>query len=282
MKHEEPARLLRGVGQRVRGLRQRQGMTQAELARRSGVSVRFLGQIEGGEGNVSLEKLEQVARALGVSPGALLMDAQEEAALGLLAEVKELLRHHDEGEVRQALGLARSLLLAPAGQRVALLGIRGAGKTTVGSRLARRMRVPFLELDALVEKEAGLSLGAIFELHGEGYYRRLERAALVSLFERPSFVVATGGSLVTVPEHYTLLKRLGTTVWLKATPEDHWARVVAQGDARPMRNKPRAMEELRALFAARQPLYEQAAHVVDTHGLDVDEVVARLEAALAR
>jgi XRE family aerobic/anaerobic benzoate catabolism transcriptional regulator len=282
MRQEEPARLLRDVGLRVRGLRQQRGMTQAELARQSGVSVRFLGQIEGGEGNVSLEKLEQVAEALGVSPGALLMDAQEEAALGLMEEVKELLRHHSEEEVRQVLGLARSLLLAPAGQRVALLGIRGAGKTTVGSRLARKMRVPFLELDALVEKDAGLSLGAIFELHGEGYYRRLERAALVSLFERPSFVVATGGSLVTVPEHYALLKRLGTTVWLKATPEDHWARVVAQGDARPMRNKPRAMEELRALFAARRPLYEQASHVIDTHGLDVDQVVAKLEAALAR
>jgi XRE family aerobic/anaerobic benzoate catabolism transcriptional regulator len=256
-------------------------MTQAELARQSGVSVRFLGQIEGGEGNVSLEKLGQVAGALGVSPGSLLLDAQEEAALGLLAEVRELLRHHDEGEVRQALGLARSLLLAPAGQRVALLGIRGAGKTTVGSRLARRMRVPFLELDALVEKEAGLSLGAIFELHGEEYYRRLERQALLALLERPAFVVATGGSLVTVPEHYGLLKRCCSTVWLQARPEDHWARVVAQGDARPMRNKPRAMEELRALFAARAPLYEQAAIRVDTHGLGLDEVTEQVHGALA-
>ena len=281
MKQEDPPRLLHRVGRRVRALRQQRGATQAELARQSGLSVRFLGQIEGGEGNLSLEKLAQVAGALGVSPGSLLLDEAENAALGLLAEVGALLRHHEEDEVRQALGLARSLLLAPAGQRVALMGIRGAGKTTAGGRLARRLRVPFLELDALVEKQAGLSLGAIFELHGEDYFRRLERAALLSLFERPSFVVATGGSLVTVPEHYALLKRLGTTVWLKATPEDHWARVVAQGDARPMRNKPRAMEELRALFAARQPLYEQAAHTVDTHGLEVDEVVEQLQALVA-
>jgi XRE family aerobic/anaerobic benzoate catabolism transcriptional regulator len=273
--------LLQSVGQRVRMLRQQRGMTQVELARESGVSVRFLGQLEGGEGNISVERLGQVAAALGVTPGGLLQSEAEAAAQGLLGELGELLQRHRPEEVRQALGVARALLLAPEGPRVALLGIRGAGKTAVGQRLARRLRVPFLELDTLVEKLAGLTLGAIFELHGEEYYRRLERQALLALLERPAFVVATGGSLVTVPEHYGLLKRCCSTVWLQARPEDHWARVVAQGDARPMRNKPRAMEELRALFAARAPLYEQAAIRVDTHGLGLDEVTEQVHGALA-
>lgn len=281
MSIHEPTPLLQRVGQRVRTLRQQRGLTQAELAQQSGVSVRFLGQLEGGEGNISVERLGQIAEALEVSPGSLLQDEVEGPAIALLSGVSELLKYHRQDEVRQALELARSLLLAPAGQRVALLGIRGAGKTTVGARLARRLKIPFLELDALVEKQAGLTLGAIFELHGEEYYRRLERQMLLSLFERPSFVIAAGGSLVTVPEHYALLKRLGVTVWLKARPEDHWARVVAQGDARPMRNKPRAMEELRALFAARQPLYEQAALTVDTHQREADEVTDEVQRALA-
>lgn len=272
--------LLRRVGARVREMRHQRGMTQAELAVRSGVSVRFLGQLEGGEGNISLTRLSEVADALRVPLGALVSEWVEAQALPLLGEVSELLHHHRPDEVRQALGLARSLLLAPGGRRVALLGIRGAGKTTVGARLARRLRVPFLELDELIEKQAGLSLSAIFELHGEAYYRKLERQALAGLFDRPSFVVATGGSLVTEPEHYALLKRLCSTVWLKALPEDHWSRVVAQGDARPMRHKPRAMDELTALFTARLPLYEQAQIIVDTHDLDLDLVVDEITAAL--
>lgn len=277
---ERASGLLHRVGARVRELRQQRGLTQAELASESGVSVRFLGQLEAGEGNISLGRLDEVAQALRAPLGALLSDEVTAQALPLVSELTGLLQQHSVDEVKQALGLARSLLLGGSGRRVALLGIRGAGKTTVGGKLARRLRVPFLELDAQIERLSGLSLGAMFELHGEAYYRRLERQALLDLFDRPSFVVATGGSLVTDPEHYALLRRLCSTVWLKAPPEELWARVVAQGDARPMRHKPRAMDELRALFAARQPLYEQAQLVVDTHGREVDEVVDAVAAAL--
>lgn len=272
--------LLDRIGARVRELRHERGLTQSELAQRSGVSVRFLGQLEAGEGNISLGRLAEVAAALGVPLGALVSEGPDPSALALWPEVADLVRQHGEDEARRVLSLARSLL-HPGGQRVALLGIRGAGKTTIGERLARRLRVPFVELDERIEKEAGLSLGAIFELHGEDYYRRLERQALTDLLARPSFVVATGGSLVTASEHYALLRRLTATVWLKATPEDHWQRVVAQGDARPMRRRPQAMDELRALFAARQPLYEQAALTVDTHARTVDQTVDDVAAVLA-
>lgn len=276
-----PHVLSQQVGQSIRTQRQQKKITQAELAQRSGISLRFLGQVEAGTGNISLDRLDSIATALGLSPWMLLQNELESTSLALLTEVGDLLQHHRQEDVRQALELARSLLLTSKGQRIALLGIRGAGKTTVGIRLARRLKLPFFELDVLIEKQAGLTLGAIFELHGEEYYRRLEHRVLLSLFERPSFVVATGGSLVTDPEHYSLLKRLSTTIWLKATPEDLWARVVAQGDGRPMRNKPQAMDDLRTLCAARQPLYEQASLVFDTHEQEVEEVIVGVQKALA-
>ena len=147
---------------------------------------------------------------------------------------------------------------------IALLGLRGAGKSTIGRRLARRLRVPFVELDRRVEEAAGLSLDEIFALHGQDYYRRLERDALELLIadDRPA-VVATGGGIVTSGETYAFLRRRALTVWLRAEAEDHWNRVVQQGDRRPMADNPEAMAELRRLLAERQPSYSEAAHVVD-------------------
>src|SRR5262249_49923117 len=160
---------------------------------------------------------------------------------------------------------------------VALLGVRGAGKSTIGRRLAKRLAVPFVELDALVERAAGLPLGQIFELHGEAYYRRLERETLARIIkEAAKVVLAAGGALVTVPETYRLLRRHFVTVWLRADVEDHWNRVVAQGDLRPMAENPHAMAELRALLAARGPLYKQADQIIDTSHIGVDEAVAQL------
>jgi XRE family aerobic/anaerobic benzoate catabolism transcriptional regulator len=165
---------------------------------------------------------------------------------------------------------------------IALLGLRGAGKTTIGRRLARRLRVPFIELDRRIERAAGLTVGEIFSLHGEEYYRRLERQALEAILDagRP-VVLATGGGLVTSPDTYTLLRRRALTIWLRAQPEDHWNRVVQQGDRRPMADHPQAMAELRRLLASRESLYAEATHTIDTSRLGIEGTMRAVE-ALAR
>jgi XRE family transcriptional regulator, aerobic/anaerobic benzoate catabolism transcriptional regulator len=231
--------LLRSLGQRARARRLERGWTLREVAERSGVSPRFLVQLEAGKGNISVRRLADVARALEIAPAALI-----------------------------ALPSDRS---EPV---IALLGLRGAGKTTVGRRLARRLRVPFVELDRRIEQAANLSLAEVFSLYGEDYYRRLERDALQTVIEdRRPMVLATGGGIVTSPDTYGLLRRSALTIWLRATPEDHWNRVLRQGDRRPMANHPQAMSDLRALLTSREPLYAAASHTVDTTGRPIDRIV---------
>jgi XRE family aerobic/anaerobic benzoate catabolism transcriptional regulator len=234
--------ILTGLGRRARAKRIAHGWTIREVAERSGVSPRFLVQLEAGRGNISVRRLADVARAL------------ETTAAGLLTE----------GE-------------AGAGPVVALLGLRGAGKTTIGRRLAKRLRMSFVELDRRIEEAADLSLAEIFSLHGEDYYRRLERDALEAVLEeRRPMVLATGGGIVTSADTFALLKRAARTVWLRARPEDHWNRVVRQGDRRPMADHPQAMADLRSLLASREPLYAVASHTVDTAGRSVDAVVKEI------
>jgi XRE family aerobic/anaerobic benzoate catabolism transcriptional regulator len=226
--------LLSQVGRRVRERREQLGLSQRELAERASLSVRFLAQLEHGEGNISLRRFAQVAVALGSE----LSDLVSGPAVG---------RPH-----------------------VALLGLRGAGKSTVGPRLARCLGLRFVELDDNVSRAAGLSLSEVFELHGEAYYRRLERETLVRLLgESQPSVIATGGSIVNDRENFRLLRCGAVTIWLRARPEDHWNRVVKQGDRRPMGKNPHAFEELRAMLAAREDLYGSADHTVDTtQGID--------------
>ena len=239
--------LLRALGAAVRARRTALGLTLRSLAARAEVSERFLAQLELGEGNISVARLEDVAEALGTGAAALLAQAPQ----------------------------------TPAPRIVALLGLRGAGKSTLGPEVARRLGVSFFELDALVAREAGMPLGTIFEMHGEAWFRGLEREVLGRFLEaHQAAVLATGGALVTASDTYAMLRARATTVWLKARPKDHWDRVVRQGDARPMRNRANAMAELKSLLRARKPLYAMADQVVDTSNATCDEAAARIVAAL--
>jgi XRE family aerobic/anaerobic benzoate catabolism transcriptional regulator len=234
---------LGAVGAQVRSQRERRGWSRRELAAASGVSERFLAQLEGGEGNISLRRFAEVAHALGTTPAALLAPAEA----------------------------------APTARPIALLGVRGAGKSSVGAALAKKLGLRFVEVDREIEEAAGLALADIFTLHGEAYYRRVEREVLTRLVAEPG-VLATGGSIVNDATNFALLEKRARTVWLRATAEDHWNRVVAQGDQRPMAENPHAFEELRALLAARQKLYARADRTVDTSGKTVKQVVAELVA----
>jgi XRE family aerobic/anaerobic benzoate catabolism transcriptional regulator len=234
------------VGQRVKEARLGRRWTRRELAERSGVSVRFLGQLEAGLGNISVKRLADLAGAFEISPADLL----EERVKGMP-------------------------------RVVALLGLRGAGKTTIGRQLARRLHARFVELDRRIEKTADMSLAELFSLYGEDYYRRLERETLAEvLAEHRPTVLATGGGIVASPDTYAMLKSSAVTVWLRAAPEDHWNRVVSQGDRRPMADHPQAMADLRALLAAREPLYAKADHTIDTSGRTVAQIVEELESAV--
>ncbi|CAN91219.1 Possible shikimate kinase [Sorangium cellulosum So ce56] len=251
--------ILARLGGRLRQRRTELALTLRELAELAGVSERFLVLLESGRANVSVVRLEDIGRALGTSAAALL-------SAGELGEEAPP-RGRSAGEAGEGAG-------EPL---VALLGLRGAGKTTIGGRAAARLGVPFLELDALVVARAGMSLAALFEIHGNAYYRRLEREELARLEgARAHGIVATGGGLVTDPATFERLRRCAVTVWLRATPEDHWRRVVEQGDARPMANRADAMKELRALFQARRALYEQADFAVDTSALGLARSVDRV------
>jgi XRE family aerobic/anaerobic benzoate catabolism transcriptional regulator len=219
-------------------------MTIRALAVRSGLSPRFLSDLEAGRANISVVNLSSVARALGTVP----------------------VRLFGAGETE-----------AEPSRVTALLGLRGAGKSTVGKLLAESLGIDFYELDKLIEDEAGMRLAELFAIHGEDYYRRTELAVLRRfLSEHQQAVLATGGSVVTSPEAFRLLSERTRTVWLKAAPEEHWNRVVEQGDLRPMQGRPQAMAELRRRLREREPLYAQAQITALTSGRTVSAVVSEL------
>lgn len=276
--HDGDAEFLRVLGERVRDLRARRGMTRKILARDSGISERYLAQLETGQGNISIILLRQLAHAMGVPLVDLVREGPERPV-----ELTLLLQFLNRLSPKQ-LAAARDLLsreLAPAAHDrrslVALIGLRGAGKSTIGARAAERLGVPFVELDREIERESGTTLSEIFDLYGQAAYRRYERRSLEAVIDRHDrAVITTGGSIVSEPATFDLLLSACFTVWVKAAPEEHMSRVIAQGDYRPMADNEEAMDDLRRILDGRGALYSKADAVIDTSGKTVEESVAEL------
>lgn len=247
---ERPGDVLHALGARVLRERERRGWTRAHLAQRAGISLRFLADVEHGNGNLSVQRLAEICQALGV-PISSMFAGDPAARPG-----------------------------SPSGrlpQKLALVGLRGAGKSTLGAALASRLGWTFVEVDARVEQVAGMRLGDLFEYLGAARYRQIEHQVLLELLDAPGqAVLATGGSVVTAPETWELLRERAWTVWLHASPESHLARVEAQGDFRPMRGRANALAELKEILEARTPLYAQAAWTLETERKGVGEAVGEL------
>jgi XRE family transcriptional regulator, aerobic/anaerobic benzoate catabolism transcriptional regulator len=238
------------LGERVRAWRTESGTTRKALAAASRISERYLAQLEAGEGNISVLLLRKIARAMGVP-------------------VEKLVKEDDDA--------------APQRERIALIGLRGAGKSTLGAKLAQALDIPFIELDREVETEAGAPLAEVFSMYGQEAFRRFERKALARVLKaHPRAVIATGGSLVNDPDTYNLLLDHCACIWLKATPEEHMARVMAQGDVRPFKGSPTALEEIRRLLADRDRLYARADAALTTSGRSPKQSLAELKALAAK
>ena len=266
-------RFLGALGERVRTARDRSGLTRKDLAAESGVSERYLARLESGQGNISVLLLQKVATALDL-PLTELFTAQDEQAaeLSLIQQFLKRLPPQQLSKLRAQ--LTREFGSGPLERtkRIALIGLRGAGKSSLGSRLAKQLGVPFIELDREIEREAGTSLSEIFLLYGQQGYRRYERRCLEKVLrQHERCVMATGGSIVSEPGTYDLLLSACYTIWLKALPEEHMARVVAQGDTRPMAGNAEAMDDLRRILEGRAALYRQADAVVDTAGRTLEQ-----------
>jgi XRE family aerobic/anaerobic benzoate catabolism transcriptional regulator len=269
---------LRAFGERLRGERARRGMSRRLLADHAGISERYVTQIESGKGNVSLLILRQVASALGIPLGRLVAGENPSPELTL---INEFLARLSPAQLRDAYASLATAFASDAGasraNRIALIGLRGAGKTTLGAALAKAKNIPFFELDREIERLSGTALGTLIEMYGQQAYRRYELQALQELLDaHPRFVVAAGGGIVSEAATYELLLRHCFTVWVRATPEEHMARVIAQGDTRPMAGSSQAMDDLRRILEERTPLYARADLTIDTTGATVSEAVARM------
>jgi XRE family aerobic/anaerobic benzoate catabolism transcriptional regulator len=270
---------LAGIGGRVRRQRAKRGMTRRQLAHASETSERYLAQIEAGTGNPSVSVLRAIAQALDLPASALLPETSgRPAALGNILDLLNRMPAAElaalAGEIEARVALSQD---ADRGERIALVGLRGAGKSTLGRVLAQHLGWPFIELDRLVEEDYGASIPDLIEMAGTATFRRHERAALerVIAAHRWAIITAAGG-IVSDPETYALLLRRTHTIWIKATPEDHMSRVMAQGDFRPMAQNREAMADLVAILDARRADYARAEAEVDTSSEAVEQSFARL------
>ncbi len=264
----ETSPLLRTLGERVRGLRARRGLTRKAVALTAGVSERHLANLEYGIGNASILILSQVAQALQCPLAELIGDVSTSSPEWLL--IRELLEHRNEADLRRA-RVALGEMFGTRGdagaksQRIALVGLRGAGKSTLGQMIADDLDYPFIELSREIEKFAGCTIREIHDLYGTNAYRRYERRALEEAIQiYPEVVIATPGGIVSDAATFNELLAHCTTVWLQASPEDHMRRVAAQGDMRPMQASPEAMDDLRRILAGRSAFYSKADLVFDT------------------
>jgi XRE family aerobic/anaerobic benzoate catabolism transcriptional regulator len=258
---------LQQLGEHLRSVRLRRGLTQEQLAKQCALSSRFLAKVELGGANISVARLRELARALDVPMEVLAAEDPPtspafEQSTTFLKKLPPTDLDHAHKLLLEKFSGAPSVLRR---SRIALTGLRGAGKSTLGSLLAQRLQCPFIELDRQIERDTGLTLSIIFDLYGQAGYRRLERAALDRILERHRrFVLATGGGIVSDPGNYNRLLSTCLTVWLRAKPEDHMARVIKQGDRRPMAQSRQAMRDLRRILYSREALYRQADAVLDT------------------
>jgi XRE family transcriptional regulator, aerobic/anaerobic benzoate catabolism transcriptional regulator len=245
--------LLRDLAQRIRALRKSRSLTRKNLSALADVSERHLAQLESGEGNISILLLNRIATALNTS-------------------LAELFANDEQSSSNE---------ISPRQKRIALIGLRGAGKSTLGQKLAETRNIPFVELDREIEKETGMPLADIFSLYGQSGYRAIERRTLervINEFDRAVFSI--GGGVVTESETYDYLRANFYTVWIKAKPQEHMDRVAAQGDFRAMAGNDRAMDDLRRILNSREPLYRQADITLDTSATTVEESFSRLQSAL--
>jgi XRE family aerobic/anaerobic benzoate catabolism transcriptional regulator len=284
--HRDPETgFLEGLGQRVRTTRALRGMSRKVLAKVSGISERYIAQLESGKGNVSIVLLRRVSNAMGAHLEDLIpstepapewpviRDLVRKATPGQIAHAKDVLSGHGNGA---------SVPKQMSFSGIALIGLRGAGKSTLGKMLAKKIGWNFVELNKEIEAQNGLSVAEIIALYGQEGFRRMEQAALGQLLARNELtVLATGGGIVSEPLTFDLILSSFYTIWLKAEPEEHMARVRSQGDLRPMADDRSAMAELRTILLSREPLYARASAVVDTAGLSVDTAAARLIDAVA-
>ena len=280
--HPTDEDFLRILGTRVRELRSRRGMTRKMMAQESDVSERHLAQLELGDGNVSIVLLRRIATALNVSLADLFAaDATDSDAKRSIQNVLDRLPAQQLVAVLARLTHDFGATPKDRRSRIALIGLRGAGKSTLGVKLAQALKTPFIELDREIAKEAGMDLSEIFSLYGQGGYRRIEQRVLERILrEHPRAVLSVGGGVVSEKETYDRLLASCFTVWVKANPEDYMARVMAQGDLRAMAENDEAMEDLRRILEAREPFYRKADLHLDTSGESAEQSFLKLRKAL--
>jgi XRE family transcriptional regulator, aerobic/anaerobic benzoate catabolism transcriptional regulator len=277
---------LRTLADKVRDARAQRGMTRNALAADSGVSLRFLAQLEGGQGNPSILVLRRIASAMGFPPDSLLSDDPPPAIDRIL--LTQMLKRLPDAEIAKIRGLiTQHLSLDKVSEvkkpYVTLIGLRGAGKTTLGRRLAEHRGVPFFELDREVEREYGATIGEILQLHGQPGYRRFERESLQAVLSKnPAAIIETGGGLAADPETLPVLLEHTLAVWVRASPEEHMQRVIDQGDLRPMARSREAMRELKDILKAREQFYRQAPLHLMTSGRTADQSFGELLELLER